>query len=144
VARDATARLYDVDANGTVLDQKIGSITFRAKKGCLVDLDGLHESLWATRLGDRTGRALHKFEVTAAGEVIVSGSELRLKVAGSNQTFLLGGDAAAEMRAAVQRGERVVSVTGILEGWNGNFTQFLKALPSGDRRILVREFVKAK
>ena len=39
MARDATARQYDVDADGVQLDVKKGEITFRAKKGRLVDLE---------------------------------------------------------------------------------------------------------
>jgi hypothetical protein len=45
---------------------------------------------------------------------------------------------------ALERGEKVVSVTGRVEGWKGNLTQFSKALPSGPRRLLVKDFQIAK
>jgi hypothetical protein len=152
VARDATARLYDVDADSMTLDKKAGTITFRARKGRLVDLDRLHESVWATRLGDRTGMRLLWLEVTAAGEVVVSGDEVKLKVAGSDHYFLLGGDpkarpgeksALARLRESARPGERV-TVTGRVEGWEGNFTQFLGKLPGKPRRLLVKEFQAGK
>ena len=67
MARDATARLYDVDEDTVVfvkLQQKErydqGTVTFRARSGKLIDLDKLHESIWATRLsgGTRSGFAV--------------------------------------------------------------------------------------
>jgi hypothetical protein len=154
VARDATARLYDVDEDSVVLNLKVGTITLRAKKGRLIDLDKLHESVKATRLGDGTGMALEWLDLTAVGKVVVSGREVRLKVKGSEQYFVL-----AEMpdsnsksdvktpferlREALKRGEKVVRVTGRLDGWKGNWTQFLKKLPGKPRRILVKEFQTA-
>ena len=145
MARDATARLYDVDADSIKLDKQAGTITFQAKKGKLADLARLHESIWATRLGDRTGMQLHRLEVTAVGEVVVAENDVILKVAGTDSKFLLGGDAAVKrIREAVQRGEKVVSVTGEVEGWKGNFTQFLGKLPPQPRRILVKDFQTGK
>jgi hypothetical protein len=151
VARDATARLYDVDANLVVMDKQAGTITFRARKGRLVDLDKLHESVWATRLGDGTGMQLQWLEVTAQGEVAAADEEIRLKVPGSEQYFLLGdGDKEGErapfrrLKEALARGEKVVSVTGRVDGWNGNWTQFLRKLPGKPRRIVVRDFQTAK
>ncbi len=150
MARDATARLYDVDEDSVVLDQKVGRITLRAKKGRLIDLDKLHESIHATRLGDGTGMALQWLDVTAVGEVTRAGTELRLKVAGSDQSFLLGKEPGASGQAvyarlqqALERGDRVVSVTGRVDGWQGNFTQFLKKLPDKPRRLLVKDFQTA-
>jgi len=153
VARDATARLYDVDADRIELDKKAGTITFRAKKGRLVNLDKLHESIWATRLGDSTGMDLHRLDVTAAGEVTLVDGEVVLKVPGTDRHFVLGEDPAAprgenspfaRLRDALERGEKVTAVTGTVEGWHGNFTQFLKKLPAGPRRLLVKEFQTAK
>ncbi len=136
-----------------ILDKKAGTITFRAKKGRVVDLDKLHESIRATRLGDSTGMQLLWLEVTAAGEVL-PGKEVRMKVTGSDQEFLLGEDSDAatqpekaafrRLQAALERGEKVVSVTGRVEGWVGNLTQFSKALPGKPRRILVRDFQTSK
>jgi len=155
VARDAIARQYDVDANLTVLDKKVGKITFQAKKGKLVDLDKLHESIWATRLGDNTGMALKWMEVTAKGEVARADKGLVLKVPGTDQFFVLKEDTKSTVKPgtktvfhqvfeAVERGEKVVSVTGELEGWQGNLTQFSKQLPAKPRAILVRDFQTAK
>ena len=148
MARDATARLYDVDADSIVLDKKAGTIVFQAKKGRLVSLDKLHESIWATRLGDGTGMALHQLEVTAAGEVVVTGKDVTLKVPGPDQQFILVDDARApvleRLREAVQKGEKVASVTGRVDGWAGNFTKFLSTLPAQPRRIVVKEFQLAK
>jgi hypothetical protein len=153
VARDATARQYDVDADFTKLDKKAGTIAFQAKKGRLVDLDKLHESIWATRLGDGTGMTLNWLDVTATGEV-VSGAEPKLKVTGSDQVFSLGAETEGSSKeqkeafqrliAALERGEKVVSVTGRVEGWKGNLTQFSKLLPPKPRRILVKEFQTVK
>ena len=153
MARDATARLYDVDANAVVLDKKAATITFRARKGRLVPLDQLHESIWATRLGDGTGMQLKWLDVQAAGQVVVEGFEVKLKVAGSDQYFLLGADndapsekekaAYQRLRDALKRGDKVVSVTGRVEGWKGNLTQFSKKLPARPRWILVKDYQTA-
>jgi hypothetical protein len=154
VARDATARLYDVDASLVGLDKKAGTISFQAKKGRVVDLDLLHESIWATRLGDGTGMTLKWLDVTAEGEVTGSEKEVRLKVRGRDQYFLLGDDPNAatpkekeafqRLREALQRGEKVVSVMGRVENWQGNLTQFSKTLPAKPRRILVKDFQTVK
>jgi hypothetical protein len=153
VARDATARLYDVDASSVVLDKKAATITFRTRKGRLADLDQLHESIKATRLGDGTGMELRWLDVTAVGEA-VAGTEVKLKVTGSDQVFLLGADndaatpeqktAFRRLRDALERGEKVVSVTGRVEDWKGNLTQFSKTLPGKPRRILVKDFQVVK
>jgi len=151
VARDATARLYDVDASSVKMDKKEGTIIFRAKKGKLVDLDKLHESVRATRLGDSTGMALKWLDVTVQGEVSAADREIRVKVPGSEHDFLLeDADKEAErgpfdrLKEALARGEKVVSVTGRVDGWNGNWTQFLRKLPGQPRRIVVKDFQTAK
>jgi len=137
------------------LDKKEGTISFRAKKGRVVDLDKLHESIWATRLGDGTGMVLKWLDVTAGGEVVSPRDvELKFKVAGSEQEFVLGADNGAptaqekgafqRLRDALERGEKVVSVTGRVEGWTGNLTQFSKKLPDRPRRILVKDFQTVK
>jgi hypothetical protein len=153
VARDATARQYDVDADAVRLDIRKGEITFRARKGRLVDLDKLHESIWATRLSGGTGMALNWLDVTAVGEVVVGKDRTVLKVAGSDQTFVLredpkakkdGKTAFARLREAVERGQTRVSVTGRLEGWHGHFPPFLKELPPRPRVILVKGFGPTK
>jgi hypothetical protein len=149
VARDATARQYDVDADGVKLDIARGEVTFRAKKGRLVDLDKLHESIWATRLSGGTGMALNWIDVTAVGEVVVEEGRIVLKVKGSEQLFVLKESdkdkkAFARLRDAAERGQKSVSVTGRLEEWTGHFPPFLKALPKKPRVIGVKEFEPVK
>jgi hypothetical protein len=152
VARDATARLYDVDADAIELDKKAGTIRFRAKKGRLVDLNQLHESIWATRLGDSTGMALHTLEVVLVGDVSVADKEIVLKVPGRREPFVLTHDpqekaavtAFGRLREALEKGEKVTTVTGVVEGWEGNFTKFLAKLPPHPRRVIVKEFQTAK
>ena len=155
MARDATARLYDVDADDVKLDTKKGEITFRAKKGRLVDLDKLHESIWATRLSGKTGMAMNWIDVTAVGEVVLDQTQPRLKVSGTNQYFVLAEDTKAtrkpnektpfaRLQEALGRGDKVLSVTGRVEGWGGHFPDFLKTLPKKPLVILVKEFEVAK
>ena len=153
MARDATARLYDVDADSVKLEKKPGIITFRAKKGRLINLDKLHESIWATRLSGSTGMALTWLDVTAVGEVVIKKDRTILKVAGSDDYFVLKEDpkaktgdktAFARLREAVERGQKLESVTGRVEGWHGHFPKFLKALPEKPRVILVKDFELAK
>jgi hypothetical protein len=147
VARDATARQYDVDADAVRLDIKKGEVSFRAKKGRLVDLDKLHESIWATRLSVGTGMALNWIDVTAVGEVVVEKDRVVLKVNGSEQQFVLkAGDKAtfARLRDAAGRGEKTLSVTGRVEDWGGGFVKFLNALPKKPRVIEVKEFEPVK
>jgi hypothetical protein len=151
VARDATARQYDVDADSVRLDISVGEITFRAKKGRLVSLDKLHESIWATRLSGGTGMAMNWLDVTAVGVVVVEKGRTILKVAGSDDVFVLKEDskarngnktAFARLGEAVEAGQKKVSVTGRVEGWQGHFPPFLKTLPKKPRVILVKAFEK--
>src|SRR2546426_7909920 len=99
MVREAATRLYDVDRSSVVLKKlhqsekyDIGTLTLRAKKGKLLDLDKLHESIWATRLSGGTGSGLIKLEVTAVGEVVVKDKATILNVAGSDEHFLLAED----------------------------------------------------
>jgi hypothetical protein len=147
VARDATARQYDVDADAVRLDIDKGEVTFKAKRGRLVDLDKLHESIWATRLSGGTGMALNWLDVTAVGQVAVEMKRIVLKVKGYEDPFVLkGGDKKtfARLREAAERGQQTVSVTGRVEGWSGHFPPFLKTLPKKPREIIVREFESVK
>ena len=101
MACDATARLYDVDAK-SVLYKKFklsgsydhGTVKFSAKKGKLVDLDKLHESIWATRLSGGTRSGLTRLDVTAVGTVVVSEGATVLAVKGSDSHFVLSEDTA--------------------------------------------------
>ena len=96
MARDATARLYDVDAE-TISFKRFnktgkydtGTVTFRAKTGKLIDLDKLHESVWATRLSGGTSSGLVSLEVTVAGTIVVADKETTLKVTGAEPEFVL-------------------------------------------------------
>ncbi len=158
MARDATARLYDVDEKSVVLTKltqtgkyDAGTIAMRAKKGKLIELDKLHESVWATRLSGGTRSGLVSLEVTAAGTVFVGESETILKVTGSDAHFVLqknpeGENKAAfdELRSALDRGEQIVSVTGRVDGWSGLWPEVLRKLPPKPRRILVTGFETTK
>jgi hypothetical protein len=147
VARDATARQYDVDADSVKLDVDKGEVTFRAKKGRLVDLDKLHESIWATRLSGGTGMSLNWIDVTALGELVVEKERIVLKVKGSDQLFVLKEEdkkVFARLREAAEGKKKSVSVTGRLEDWKGHFPPFLKTLPKKPRAIVVKEFESVK
>jgi hypothetical protein len=147
VARDATARLYDVDANTILLNKKAGTITFQAKNGRIVNLDQLHESIWATRLGDNTGMQLLKLQVTVQGELSGSGQVLKLTVPGTDRYFVLKEGSAPvlqRLREKLQGGNKIVRVSGVVEGWQGNFTQFLRQLPGQPRTLLVQEIHTVK
>lgn len=157
MAREATARLYDVQRSSVVLKKftekekyDIGSVTFRAKKGRLIDLDKLHESVWATRLSVGTRSGLVSLEVTAVGEAVVKGKETTFKVAGSSARFVLEKNPEDEhkgqfekLRAAVSAGEKVVSVSGRIADYSGRWTTVLAKMPKKPRRILVTSFKTA-
>ena len=157
MARDATARLYDVDEDSVVYKKPNkrgkydhGTIRFLAKKGKLVDLDKLHESIWATRLSGGTRSGLIRLDVTAVGEVIVNEKSTVLNVKGSDRQFVLidsenptkegAKTALRKLKESLERGEKVVSVTGRVEGWNGGWPSVLRKLPSKPRRIIVSGF----
>jgi len=158
VAREATARLYDVDADTIVFKRlsksgkyDTGTVTFRAKTGKLIDLDKLHESVWATRLSGGTRSGLVSLEVTAAGTIVVGDKETTLKVADAEPEFALAQNpeadfknAFAELRTALERGDKITSVTGRLDGWSGRWPEVLKKLPPKPRRIFVTRFEVAK
>ena len=156
MARDATARLYDVHSDSVKLikrrrgDIRDGLVIFEAKKDKLVSLDKLHESIWATRLSGRTGMRLNRLVVTAVGEVVVEETKTLLKVKGSKERFVLieprskstakEKSALDKLHEAVARGAKVVHVTGRVSGWSGPFPALLKKLPEKPRRIIVEEF----
>ena len=126
-------------------------VTFRAKPGKLIDLDKLHESVWATRLSGGTSSGLVSLEVTAAGTLVVGDKETTLQVAAEEPEFVLAQNQEAdfknafnELRNALERGEKVTSVSGRLDGWAGRWPQVLKNLPPKPRRILVTRFEVAK
>ncbi|MCH7686780.1 MAG: hypothetical protein IH899_08885 [Planctomycetes bacterium] len=158
MARDATARLYDVDDDSVVYKRPKqqgkydhGTIGFRAKKGKLIDLDKLHESIWATRLSGGTRSGLVHLDVTAVGEATINGKQTTLNVTGTNRRFVLienpdhkskaGEQTAFErLQEAISRDDSLVSVTGRLEGWKGRWPGVLSKKPSKPRRIMVTSF----
>lgn len=152
MACDATARLYDVDEDSVVFkklqksekyDQ--GTITFRARKGKLIDLGKLHESIWATRLSGGTRSGLVSLEVTAIGHVVASEGKTRLQVADSDAEFVLDRHPDAEHAAAFGTLKNmpevnVVKLTGVIDQYVGRWPQVLASRPKTPRRILVTSF----
>ncbi len=161
MARDATARLYDVDEDALTFkrlrvankyDQ--GLITFQAKRGGLVDLEKLHESIWATRLSGGTSSGVICLEVTAAGEVVVNNGETILTVSPDDRQFVLVDDVSAkpegaksamkDLRDTLDKGERIVSVTGYVDGWVGRWPNVLREPPAKRPRLMVTSFETEK
>ena len=156
MAREAAARLYDVDENKVAflrpkqLDRYThGTITFKAKKGKLIDLDKLHESVWATRLSKGTRSGLVSLEVTAVGSLSVGSKQTRLDITGSDAFFLLQKGKSKQGRATFERliktlrqdgRAQTISVTGTVDGWGGVWPSVLKKLPGKPRRIIVSGF----
>ena len=143
-----------MDEDSCTLDQKKAEVTFRAKKGRLVDLDKLHESIRATRLSGGTGSWISWLDVTAVGTVVVDDEKTLLKVSGSEARFVLIDDPAAEagsgkesafrrLRQALDGGDRVVRVSGRVDGWKSHWPPFLAKLPAKPRRIIVKDFKTA-
>jgi hypothetical protein len=154
MARDAIARQYDVEKNSVTLTEdpnaegnyRPGKIAFQARKGKSIDLEKLRESIAATRLSGGTSMRVDWLEITALGEVVAAGPELRLKVSGTGQELVLGEEPAARevwqrLREAQARGARITSVTGKVQGWNGKFPDVLRALapdaPGGQKPPLL-------
>ena len=154
MARDATARLYDVDED-TVRFKKLdqtkdydqGVVTFRARRGRLIDLDKLHESIWATRLSGGTRSGLVELQVDAIGTVITVGDETILKVSGAPAEFVLiphrreeAAGVLDELRKQANGTDRSVRVTGQIDDYQGRWPGVLKKRPMKPRRILVTAF----
>ena len=153
MAREAAARLYDVDENKVAflrpkrLDRYThGTIKFQAKKGRLIDLDKLHESVWATRLSRGTRSGLVTLEVTAVGSISVASKQPRLDIAGTKAFFLLQKGKSKQGRATFERmiktvrqdgRSQTISVTGMVDGWGGVWPSVLRKLPGKPRRIIV-------
>src|SRR5688500_15918212 len=99
--------------------------------------------------------ALQRMEATAKGEVARAGEGYVLKVDGTEHVFVLKEDpkgkgkvgeksALLQLFEAVERGEKVITVTGELEGWVGNLTNFTKQVPAKPRAIQVQSFEVTK
>lgn len=140
MARDAAARLYDVEKNLVKLDIPRGLITVQAKRGRSLELDRLRESLQATRLSGRTGMEVIHLEITVRGRLRAINGDVFLEVPGTSERFRLdealpskGGAAPARavlprLREAAAAKEPVVAVTGRVAGWTGLFPDVLRTL----------------
>jgi len=150
VACDATARLYDVDEklvvfkrlnNSNKYDQ--GEIVFRARKGALVDLGKLHESLWATRLSGGTRSGIVSLNVTSIGEVSRDDGTFVLHVSGTDARFVLKQHSANEHAVAFRRLQTMaregvtMRVSGVIDQYVGRWPTVLKTTPKGPRIIRV-------
>jgi hypothetical protein len=129
----------------------IGTIDFRAKKGKLIDLDKVHESIWATRLSGGTSSGVTSLEVTAVGKVAADANETVLRVLGADRQFVLVDDVNAKpenakksrlkaLREATAQGDKVVTVTGYVDGWVGRWPAVLRTPPAKRPRIMVTSF----
>lgn len=127
------------------------TIEFRAHSGMLIDLDKLHESLWATRLSGGTRSGCISLQVTAIGEVEQTGSEILLNIDGTDRQFVLVGDVEAKpkdpeeralpaLREAVARGETHLNITGYVDGWVGRWPGLLREPPERRPRLMVIGF----
>ncbi|MDA1051326.1 MAG: hypothetical protein O3C40_12720 [Planctomycetota bacterium] len=148
MACDATARLYDVDEDSVVFVKlqktekyDLGTVTFRARKDKLIDLDQLHESIWATRLSSGTRSGLVSLEVTVIGEVVAAEDKTVLKVSGSDKEFVLGKHSDEQHAAAFAKLQssagKSVKLTGIIDDYVGRWPNVLKTQPTTPRRVLV-------
>jgi hypothetical protein len=129
----------------------VGTINFRAKPGKLIYLDKVHESIWATRLSGGTRSGVISLEVTAVGDVTAEGKETVLKVQGADREFILVDDVKAKpadtkqssytaLSEAMSRGEKVVQVTGYVDGWVGRWPTVLRTPPADRPRLMVTSF----
>jgi hypothetical protein len=116
-----------------------GTVTFRARKGKLIDLDKLHESVRATRLSGGTRSGLVSLDVTAVGHIASSGGKTMLTVAGSDARFSLEkhpdtkfADAFSELRDG-----SAVKLTGRVADYAGRWPKLLGTKPKTPRRLLV-------
>lgn len=145
--RDTIARQSDVDKNSLQYEVEPGqadyrnaTITFYAKAGQSIDLQKLHESIQATRLSGNTRSALNYLEITVQGEVVVVEKDTLVLVTGTTQQLTLGDAPDAkphdggqtpfqQLCEALNRAEKVATVTGRVHGWSGPWPLVLRALP---------------
>jgi hypothetical protein len=119
-----------------------GTITFSARNGKLIDLEKLHESIWATRLSGGTRSGLVSLEVTTIGHLFTSQGKTVLQVAGTNANFVLGSHPEDQGLAVFKRlpeisQEKMVKLTGLIDNYRGRWPDVLKQKPPQPRRILV-------
>ncbi len=162
MARDAIARQYDVDKNAMIYvcqpgkeNYRPGTITFTPKLGKTLDLRKIRESIAATRLSGGTAMGVDYLEIKATGDVVLDEQMLVLKVAGTNQDFVLKEDSKKDeksplqrLRTAISSGAKVVSVTGRVEGWAGRFPAVLQSqgqlAPDARMGLIVTDFEASK
>ena len=156
MAADAIARQYDVNKNSVILfcepgkgSYRPGTITFFAKKGASIDLYKIRESITATRLSGGTNMSVDYLEITATGQIQAGEKEVLLKGKDGPVFVLLDGPKAKDIVQKLRTaGDKVTSVTGQVQGWNGRFPLMLQALAktSGQERLqlLVTGFETAK
>jgi hypothetical protein len=150
VACDATARLYDVDEDSVVFKKlketkkyDRGTVTFRARKGKLIDLDKLHESIWATRLSGGTRSGLVSLDVSAVGKIVATKDAIELHVSGSGAKFVLVRSSDEKQAALFGKlqseaaANATVHVTGRIDKYVGRWPDVLRTLPTNPRRIVV-------
>lgn len=161
MAREATARLYDVDDNGVKYikpDVKgkydIGTVSFRPRKNDSIDLSKLFESIWATRLSRGTRSGVVSLEVTINGS-LEKGDSLKFRETSGVQEFTLVDDTSAkprepkksqlaELKKAVASGEQIVSVTGYVDGWKGGWVKVLSQPLPKETKLMVTGYEAAK
>jgi hypothetical protein len=150
----------DVDKDSVKLDADKGVLTFQAKKGKSLDPNKLLDAIKKTTFHS----TLSYLEVKADGEVVIGEKETLLKVNGGTQQFVLGPDPDKKpkegettpfqrLKEAASKGEKVVSVTGRVQGWGGDFRRGKKAQDAkkaapaeqkGPRLLIVTEYEIAK
>ena len=151
MACDATARLYDVDEDSVVFtklqrtekyDQ--GTVAFRARKGKLIDLDQLHESIWATRLSGGTRSGLVSLEVVAIGEAVKTQDGIFLRVRDSDSQFILAKsdehDEVFDKLLSQSEEGRPVQVSGRIDNYFGRWPSLFQRKLKNPRQILVTSF----
>jgi hypothetical protein len=136
--RDAVARQVDVESESVKLtcesgEEKYrpGNVTFQAKEGESINLGRIQELISATRLSGHTNMRVDYLEITVRGKLIVRDEDPVLQVSGAEQEFELAADdreLEKQLREAAGRNERVVTVVGKVDGWNGRFPVVLRTL----------------
>ena len=109
MARDAIARLDDVNKESAKRDYEKHLVRFAARPGKSLDVEKIHAALQATRLAgkppNRTGARLVYLEIVVRGTVEVKDQETILNVSGTTQHFLLKGDPDGKLLEAPADGE---------------------------------------
>jgi hypothetical protein len=140
---DARSLKYEIEPGSG--KYRNGTITFYPQEGKSLDLAKIHAALQKTRLAGKTRSAVNYLEITAKGEVSVLDKETLLKVSETALQFALAEDPKAKpkegertpfqrLSEALAKGEKVISVTGRVDGWSGPWPQVLRSLPGEPAR----------